>query len=222
LIPEDSYIFWQCFNHFNGDYRTHPLFTVVSMDAVLGDTYWGTLVAQYKQKRRWAWGAIQISLVFPQFAKNEKMPLWKKLLYGYRMIEGYYFWATASIMIAILGWLPLVFGGDRFGSTVLALNLPVMTKAIMSIATLFLIFSVYVSLVLLPKKPTGYSRWKSFSMVWQWIFSPIVSSVFGSFPAIDAQTRFMFGKYMEFWVTPKFRKHELDPEYEKRKLAINK
>ncbi len=207
LIPEDSYIFWQCFNHFNGDYRTHPLFTVVSMDAVLGDSYLGTLVAQYKQKRRWAWGAIQISLVFPQFRRNKKMPLWKKILYGYRMIEGYYFWATASIMIALLGWMPLIFGGDRFGTTVLALNLPLMTRAIMSVATFFLLFSVYISLVMLPKRPAGYSRWKSFSMVWQWVFSPIVSSVFGSFPAIDAQTRLMLGKYMEFWVTPKFRKH---------------
>src|SRR3989344_4414591 len=167
LIPEDSYIFWQCFNHFNGDYRTHPLFTAVSMDAVLGNSYWGTLVAQYKQKRRWAWGAIQISLVFPQFKRNKKIPLWKKLLYGYRMVEGYYFWATASIMIALLGWLPLIFGGDRFGTTVLALNLPLMTRAIMSIATFFLIFSVYVSLVLLPKRPAGYSKWKSFSMIWQ-------------------------------------------------------
>jgi hypothetical protein len=213
LIPEDSYIFWQCFNHFNGDYRTHPLFTMVSMDAVLGDSYWTTLVAQYKQKRRWAWGAIQISLVFPQFRRNKKMPLWKKLLYGYRMIEGYYFWATASIMIALLGWLPLIFGGDRFGDTVLALNLAQMTRGIMSVATFFLLFSVYVSLVMLPKRPAGYSRWKSFSMVWQWVFSPIVSSVFGSFPAIDAQTRLMFGKYMEFWVTPKVRKQEvkIDP-----------
>ncbi len=206
LIPEDSYIFWQCFNYFNGDYRTHPLFTVVSMDAVLGKSYWGTLVAQYKQKRRWAWGAIQISLVFPQFAHNQLMPFWKKILYGYRMIEGYYFWATASIMIAILGWLPLVLGGARFGDTVLALNLPVLTKAIMSIATFFLLFSVYISLVLLPPRPKGYSRWKSFSMIWQWIFSPIVSSIFGSLPAIDAQTRLMFGRYMEFWVTPKYRK----------------
>lgn len=211
LIPEDSYIFWQCFNHFNGDYRTHPLFTVVSMDAVLGKSYFGTLVAQYKQKRRWAWGAIQISLVFPQFARNHKMPLWKKLLYGYRMVEGYYFWATASIMIAILGWLPLIFGGNRFGDTVLALNLPVLTKFIMSVATFFLIFSVYVSLVLLPPRPKEYSRWKSFSMIWQWIFSPIVSSVFGSFPAIDAQTRLMFGRYMEFWVTPKHRKSHSEP-----------
>ncbi|MBX4186836.1 MAG: hypothetical protein KW802_01070 [Candidatus Doudnabacteria bacterium] len=209
LIPEDSYIFWQCFLHFNGDYRTHPLFTMVSMDAVMGNSYFNTLVAQYKQKRRWAWGAIQISLVFPQFKNNKLIPLWKKLLYGWRMVEGYYFWATASIMIAILGWLPLIFGGDRFGSTVLALNLPLMTRAIMSIATFFLVFSVYVSLVMLPPRPEGYSRWKSFSMIWQWVFSPIVSSVFGSFPAIDAQTRLMFGKYMEFWVTPKIRKHEI-------------
>jgi len=211
IIPEDSHIFWQCFLHFNGDYRTNPLFTTVSMDAVLGTSYWGTLVAQYKQKRRWAWGVTEISLVFPEFSKNNKIPLWKKLLYGERLVEGHYFWATASIMIAILGWLPLIFGGSRFQTTVLALNLPSLTRAIMSIATLFLVFSMYVNLVLLPKRPAGYSRWKSFSMVWQWIFTPIVSSVFGSMPAIDAQTRLMFGKYMEFWVTPKIRKHELAP-----------
>jgi cellulose synthase/poly-beta-1,6-N-acetylglucosamine synthase-like glycosyltransferase len=208
LIPEDSYIFWQCFNHFNGDYRTHPLFTTVSMDAVMGDSYIGTLIAQYKQKRRWAWGAIQMSLVFPQFYHNKMIPTWKKLLYGYRMIEGYYFWATASIMIAILGWLPLLLGGDRFGESVLAVNLPFLTRLIMSIATFFLIFSVYINLVLLPKRPARYSRWKMVSMVLQWALSPIVSSVFGSMPAIDAQTRLMFGKYMEFWVTPKIRKVE--------------
>ncbi len=217
LIPEDSYIFWQCFNHFDGEYRTHPLFTTVSMDAVLGDSYFGTLVAQYKQKRRWAWGAIQMSLVFPQFAANKRMPTWKKLLYGYRMIEGYYFWATASVMIAVLGWLPLIFGGDRFGSTVLALNLPLLTRTIMTIATFFLIFSVYINLVLLPKRPAKYSRWRSFAMIWQWALSPIISSIFGSLPAIDAQTRLMFGRYMEFWVTPKYRKHEFD-EVENKEL----
>lgn len=208
IIPEDSHIFWQCFLHFNGEYRTQPLFTTVSMDAVLGESYFGTLVAQYKQKRRWAWGVTEMSLVFPELFKNPKIPLWKKFLYSERLVVGHYFWATASIMIAILGWLPLIFGGDSFGNTVLALNLPAMTRIIMSVATFFLIFSMYVNMVLLPPRPPRYSRFKTVAMVLQWVLSPIVSSVFGSMPAIDAQTRLMFAKYMEFWVTPKIRKND--------------
>ncbi|MBX4187540.1 MAG: glycosyltransferase family 2 protein [Candidatus Doudnabacteria bacterium] len=208
LIPEDSHIFWQCWLHFNGDYRTQPLFTTVSMDAVLGDSYIGTLIAQYKQKRRWAWGVTELSLVLPEVLKNRVIPNWKKFIYMERLVEGHYFWATASIMIAILGWLPLMFGGDRFGESVLAVNLPALTRTLMSIATFFLIFSMYINMVLLPKRPARYPRWKTITMIIQWIFSPIVSSVFGSAPAIDAQTRLMFGKYMEFWVTPKIRKFE--------------
>lgn len=207
IIPEDSHIFWQCFLHFDGDYRTQPLFTTVSMDAVLGESYFGTLIAQYKQKRRWAWGVTEISMTLPEIIKNKNIPLWKKFIYPERLIEGHYFWATASIMIAILGWLPLIFGGDRFGDTVLAMNLPYLTRIIMTTAMIFLIFSMYVNIVMLPPRPKGYSRWKSISMVLQWLLSPIVSSVFGSAPAIDAQTRLMFGKYMEFWVTPKIRKN---------------
>lgn len=210
IIPEDSHIFWQCFLHFNGDYRTHPLFTTVSMDAVLGQSYMGTLFAQYKQKRRWAWGVTEIAMTLPEVLKNKLIPRWKKFIYMERLIEGHYFWATASIMIAILGWLPLIFGGDRFGQTVLAVNLPFLTRVIMTIATFFLIFSVYVNLVLLPPRPARYGKWRWINMVAQWFFSPIVSSVFGSMPAIDAQTRLMFGKYMEFWVTPKIRKNEVD------------
>lgn len=207
IIPEDSHIFWQCFMHFNGDYVTQPLFTTVSMDAVLGESYVGTLIAQYKQKRRWAWGVTEISMSIPEVLRNKKIPLWKRLVWSERLIEGHYFWATASIMIAILGWLPLIFGGSHFGTTVVALNLPIMTRAIMSVATFFLIFSMYVNMVLLPPRPKGYPWWKTVSMIVQWVFSPIVSSVFGSLPSIDAQTRLMFGKYMEFWVTPKVRKN---------------
>ena len=210
-INEDSYIFWQGFLRFNGDYRTEPMFTLVSMDAVQGSSYWGTLVAQYKQKRRWAYGVKQISEVLPQVWANKQIPLWKRLLYSERMLEGYYFWATASIMLAVLGWLPLILGGDKFQTTVLAMNLPMLTRVIMTVATFFLIFSVYINFMLLPPRPKFYGKWKTFSMFGQWIFSPIVASVFGSVPAIDAQTRLMLGKYMgSFWVTPKHRRVDED------------
>jgi hypothetical protein len=194
--------------HFNGDYRSHPLFSVVSMDAVMGQSYLGTLAAQFKQKRRWAWGVTEISMVIPEFLKNKKIPLWKRWLWTERLFEGHYFWATAAIMLAVLGWLPLIFGGDRFGDSVLGTNLPFLTRTIMTIATSLLVFSMYVNMVILTPRPKHYSRFRSVAMVFQWLFIPIVSSLFGSLPAIDAQTRLMFGRYMEFWVTPKIRKSD--------------
>lgn len=220
IIPEDSHIFWQCFIHYNGDYRSHPLFSTVSMDAVMGESYMGTLVAQYKQKRRWAWGVTEISMVIPEFIRNKKIPLWKRLLWTERLFEGHYFWATASIMLAVLGWMPLIFGGDRFGDSVLAANLPFLTRTIMTIAAGFLVCSMYVTMVLLTPRPSHYGKWKSVTMVLQWLFTPFVASIFGSFPAIDAQTRLMFGKYMEFWVTPKVRKNSIQTDHKLEKQGI--
>lgn len=205
VISDDSQIFWRCWLHYNGDYRTLPIFTHVSLDAMLDETYFKTLVGQYKQKRRWAWG-IENFPYLVSGVKGRPIPFWKKFIYIERELEGKYFWATASIMIAGLGWLPLLFGGSRFEQTVFAVNLPLLTRLIMQIATVFLIFSVYINMVMLPPRPRKYSRWRTASMILQWVFVPIVSTIFGSLPAIDAQTRLMLGRYMEFWVTPKARK----------------
>ncbi len=209
VISDDSQIFWRCWLHYHGDYRTQPLFTTVSLDAMLDETYFLTLVGQYKQKRRWAWGVENFPYLVQNAFRDKFIPLWRKLLYIERELEGKYFWATASIMIAVLGWLPLLLGSNRFGSEVLAFNLPLLTRTIMQIATLFLIFSVYINMVLLPPRPKQYSWWRTVNMILQWVFVPIVSTIFGSLPAIDAQTRLMLGKYMEFWVTPKARKTEI-------------
>jgi hypothetical protein len=37
----------------------------------------------------------------------------------------------------------------------------------------------------------------------QWITMPVVSIVFGAIPGLDAQTRLLFAKYLEYRLTEK-------------------
>jgi hypothetical protein len=205
LVNEDGYIFWQCFLRYQGDYAVTPLFVPAPMDTVLGDSYKQTLINQYKQKKRWAYNVEYYPTIMPALMKSG-IPFWKALRRVYPYIEGNYSWATASMIIALLGWLPLILGGGRFAQTVVGFNLPILTSFIMTCAMLLLIFSVYINLILLPPKPAHYSRWRVVSMYLQWIFVPLIAIVFISLPAIESHTRLMLGKYMEFWVTPKARK----------------
>ncbi len=207
IVNEDGYIYWQCYLHYKGDYHVIPLFIPISLDTCLADTTWQTLVNQYKQKRRWAYNVEYYPHLLPQLLKSQAS-LWDKTYKLYQYIEGNFNWATASILISSLGWLPLLLGGNGFQGSVIAYNLPLTTKTLMTIATGFLIFSVYINLILLPPRPKKYSIWRSIMMYLQWFLVPLTSVIFGSLPAIEAQTRLMFGAYLEFWVTPKARKGE--------------
>jgi hypothetical protein len=207
VVNEDGYIYWQCYVHYNGDYQVVPLFIPISLDTCLAPTTWQTLKNQYKQKRRWAYNVEYYPRLVPALLKC-KAPFWDKMYKLYQYAEGNFNWATASLMISTLGWLPLLIGGASFNQSVVGYNLPLATKTLMTIATGFLIFSVYINLILLPPRPKKYSVWRSIMMYLQWFLVPIASVVFGSLPAVEAQTRLMFGKYLEFWVTPKARKGE--------------
>jgi hypothetical protein len=207
LINEDGYIFWQCYLHYAGDYQVIPLFIPISLDTCLADTFWQTLKNQYKQKKRWAYNVEYYPSLVPRLLTS-RAPFWDRMYKLFQYVEGNFNWATASILISSLGWLPLIIGGPEFLETVVAFNLPTATKVLMNIATIFLIFSVYINLILLPPRPAKYGRSRSVMMYLQWFLVPITSVVFGSIPAIESQTRLMFGWYLEFWVTPKSRKGE--------------
>lgn len=207
MISEDSIIYWKCFAYFNGDYKVKPIYLPVSLDAVLAGTYWQTITNQYKQKRRWAYGIENFPIIMRAIGPNKKINLAKKARVALEMLEGHHSWATAPFILAILGWLPLIIGGDVFGQSVLAHNLPLMTRNLMNIAMLGLVISVSLSFLLMPPRPKKYSKWKNIYMVLQWALVPISAPFLGAMPAIESQTRLMLGKYFgEFWVTEKVRK----------------
>ena len=120
-------------------------------------------------------------------------------------IHGFWSWATNALIIAVVGWMPMLIGGDRFNSTVLSGNLPTVTQNLMTVAMVGLILSAVVTSLLLPERPKKYTIWKNIKMILEWVFVPFIIVVFGSIPCFDAQIRLMRGKYMGFWVTPKSR-----------------
>src|SRR5690606_34115001 len=131
----------------------------------------------------------------------------KKIFVAFEMLEGHHSWATAPFILAFLGWLPLFVGGESFNQSVLAHNLPSITRTLMNIAMTGLIFSVTLSFTLMPARPKKYSKWKNIYLVLQWILVPITGPFLGAMPAIDSQTRILLGKYFgDFWVTEKIRK----------------
>jgi hypothetical protein len=207
MISEDSIIFWKCFTYYNGDYKVKPIYLPISLDAVLAETYWKTIVNQYKQKRRWAYGIENFPVIMRAIGPNKKIGFRQKFKTAFEMLEGHHSWATSSLILAVLGWLPLILGGDEFNQQVLAHNLPIYTRYLMTLAMIGLAVSMSLSFLLLPPRPTKYSRWRNIYMLLQWVLVPIIAPLLGSLPAIDSQTRILFGKYFgEFWVTEKMRK----------------
>lgn len=221
IINEDGYIFWQCYLHYEGDYQVVPLFIPISLDTCLAETFWQTLKNQYKQKRRWAYNVEYYPHLVPALLKS-KAPFFDRMYKLWQYVEGDFNWATASILISLLGWLPLIVGGPEFTSSVVAFNLPKATEVLMILATSFLIFSVYINLILLPPRPAKYGKMRSVMMYLQWFLVPFTSVIFGSLPAVEAQTRLMLGKYLEFWVTPKARKGQVTGLTMKEMQGANK
>jgi hypothetical protein len=204
MISEDSIIYWKGYSYFNGDYAVKPLYVPVSMDAVLAETYSKTIINQYKQKRRWAYGIENFPIIMRAIWPNKKIATFEKIRVAFEMLEGHHSWATSALMLALLGWLPLIFGGPEFNELTLAHNLPLVTRYLMTIAMCGLIISVSLSFLLLPPRPEHHSRKRYIYMATQWMLVPIIAPLLGALPAIESQTRILLKKYFtEFWVTEK-------------------
>lgn len=206
MVSEDSRIFWNCLMHYDGDYRVEPLYYTVSMDATLDKTVRLTMRSLYKQQRRWAWGVESVPyLIFNTAKKWRTIKRWPVVGHIFIQIYGFHSWATNALIIGVIGWLPMLLGGNRFNSTVLSGNLPAVSQSLMNLAMVGMVLSAIISNLLLPKRPKEYSFWKSIALVVEWLFVPITIIFFGAIPCLDAQIRLMRKKYMGFWITPKSR-----------------
>ena len=200
-IVEDGHQFWRSYFRFEGNYRVLPLHLPIYQDAVLSDTYWKTVKAQFLQIRRWTYGASDVAYVAHMgfFRRNtiSRFDLFAKF---WRLLEGHVTWAAGPLLILFGGFIPVLFHPKSYG----ALQLPILVSRIQTVALLVAVVTVFLSLKTLPPKPARYKRHRSIFMVLQWAYLPLTTIVFNSFAALYSQTRLLLGRYIsKFDVTDK-------------------
>ncbi len=203
-IVEDGHQYWRSYFHFRGDYDVLPLYVPVYQDAVMADTLKGTLIAQFKQLRRWAYGASDIPYVAVNiFTSARRAPFWPSLARFLRLLDSHVSLASVAILVAIGGWVPLILN-PQASRDIVAHQLPEVVSLIQRVAMVGLFISIFLSFKLLPPRPARYKRRRTVAMALQWLLMPITSIAYSALSAYNAQTHLMLGKYLDkFDVTDK-------------------
>jgi hypothetical protein len=192
-----------------------PLFIPVYQDAVLGENVRQAFVNQYKQRRRWAWGVSDFPYVVKKNLEHKEISLFERCLQTFRQFTGNFSWSTASFVLAF-AWIPLIFN-KHFQNMVFAHNLTIYTSTILRIVWIGIVVNIWISMILLPPRPKKYTKWKNLELIFQWVFAPVVAIFVSSLPALDSQTRLMFGKKLDkFFSVPKVRKSEVTTLYRRK------
>lgn len=203
-IVEDGHQFWRSYFYFNGDYGVVPLHVPIYQDAVMADTYKKTLVAQFKQLRRWGYGVSDIPYVGVRlFSKHRNVPFLSGLYHLIRLIDSHVTLATTAILVTFGGWAPLLLNGQA-ARNYSAHLLPEVVSHLQQAAMIGLFITIFLTLRMLPPRPARYKRNRTFMMVAQWILMPVTSICYSSLASFNAQTHLMLGKYLDkFDVTEK-------------------
>lgn len=208
-IVEDGHQYWRSLFFFRGDYAVLPIRIPIYQDAVIGETLWKTIKAQFIQVRRWYYGASDVAYVGSRlFVRREHriIPFWHLFPKFWRLLDGHVTLAILAPIVAFGGWVPMIM--NISSHNMVAYNLPNIVSVVETLASIGLLVTVLVSLRMLPKRPAKYKKGKTILMILQWILMPITSILYQSLAAFYAQTRLMLGLYMEkFDVTKKVVKH---------------
>ncbi|HEY1168292.1 MAG TPA: glycosyltransferase family 2 protein [Candidatus Limnocylindrales bacterium] len=201
-IPEDSRFYWKSFFRYSGQFRAEPLFIPVYGDAVRARSYPRSLMQQYTQIRRWAWGVTDIPFFIDNALHHTEIPLRDRVGRLFDLWLDHITWAITPFIMIFGAALPVALN-QTFAAATFGQQLPVYTGWLLSGAMASLLVLIFVEDQLAPPRPAEWGiRMKVVSWL-QWICLPVVGAVFTNLPALDAQTRLLTGRYLEYRVTEK-------------------
>ena len=203
-IVEDGHQYWRSYFYFNGDYSVIPIHVPIYQDAVMSDTLKSTLIAQFKQLRRWGYGVSDIPYVGVRlFTRARNVPFFEGLARFIRLVDSHVTLASMAILVTFGGWVPLLINPEA-SRNYAAHVLPEVVSIIQRIAMVGLFITILLTMKMLPPRPARYKRRRTIGMVLQWLLMPVTSVLYSSLASYNAQTHLALGKYLDkFDVTDK-------------------
>ncbi len=201
-IPEDWGIFFKAFYKNKGKIEVEPIYLPLYADAMESTSLWKTLRGQYTQVKRWAWGVSDSSWVLYNYLTTPGISFWDKTTRVSTFIQGHFLWPVHWFMITIGLTLPVIIN-PAFGRTTLGYMTPKISSAILTLALGFLVILLFLDYFYKPKRPKDFPLWRAVLMPLEFVLMPVATFFFTTLPGLDAHTRLMLGKYIEYKVTEK-------------------
>jgi len=202
VIPEDYHLFFKVYFLYGEQVATRSIFLPILVDAAESHGFWRTMVNQYEQSKRWAWGVSDIPFVIRNIFIHNEIPLWDRLRRLLLLLEQHVFWSSNWFILTLGSTIPPIIN-PAFGRTVLGHNLAQLSSGILTLAMGFLLVVLIVDWRTKPPRPKEFKTWHLPFLYIQWLTLPIVSFFLTALPGLDAHTRLLLGKRLEYRVTEK-------------------
>jgi hypothetical protein len=202
VIPEDSRFYWKAFFRFGHRFRVRSCYLPLYGDSPKARDYAATHMSQYNQIKRWAWGVTDVSYVMARFFKHPEIPLRLRTARFLNLFFNHLNWVFLPVLLLFGASIPIWVSVD-FSITDLGQDLWLYSSLLLS-ATLFMVVAlIFLEQKMLPPKPPEWPIWRRALVTLQYCSYPVVGVVLSVIPALEAHTRLLLGKYLEYRVTEK-------------------
>lgn len=201
VIPEDYRIFFKTYFATGGQVEVDPLFIPVYADAAESVGFFPTFHNTYQQVKRWAWGASDDAYIMKAYLNDTKAPFWDKTVRVFKVLEDHFLWPVNWFIITLGATLPPLLNQD-FARTIIGKTLPQVASAILTASLVSLATLIFIDLKARPNLK-DLPLWRRISSPFEFIILPVVGFFFAALPGLEAHTRLMMGKYIEYRVTEK-------------------
>ncbi len=202
IIPEDYHLFFKTYFQKGQRVKVIPIFLPVLADAAESHGFWKTMLNQYEQNKRWAWGISDDPALIKNYFIHNEIPLWDRTMRLFGVLEQHIMWPTNWFILTLGSTLPPLVN-PFFAMTVLGHNLARISSTILTVCFIFVLIVIVLDFRLKPSRPKSFATWKIPVLYLQWLTLPFISLFLSALPGLDAQTRLMLGKRLEYRVTEK-------------------